>query len=103
LGDWVSLVAGPLGALASLCIFLWGFKVGWWSTSLEVKAWTARATRAETQVDMVLPQVEKVLALVTTVAEEQKELARFTAVLMSFMEEQKREQVAARPAPRRGS
>lgn len=84
MSDWVSLVSGPLGALAALAIFLWGFKQGWWSTGLEVKAWRERATRAETQVDTVLPAMEKLTALVAKTAEDQKEIARLTGALLKF-------------------
>lgn len=85
MSDWVSLVSGPLGALAALAIFLWGFKQGWWSTGLEVKAWRDRAERAEKQVDTVLPAMEKLTSLVARTAEDQVEIARLTAALLKFM------------------
>lgn len=100
MNEWVTAVSGPLGALATLALFLWGFRAGWWSTALEVQAWKDRATRAEHQVDTILPALEKVGGIVTRTSEAQAENARVQALLLSFMEDLQR---GTRDHPRKGS
>ncbi len=98
--QWVTVVSGPLGALATLALFLYGFRAGWWSTALEVQAWRERALRAEGQVDTILPALERVSGIVTQTSSEQKETARVMAVLLSFMEDLRADRANH---PRKGS
>ena len=58
------------GASGALLLFVLGFKLGWWRTKWEVEAWKEladqaiealkeRVKRAETQVDTLLPALER--------------------------------------------
>ena len=58
------------GAAGALLLFVVGFARGWWRTKWEVEAWKEmadqaiaalkeRVTRAETQVDTLLPAIDR--------------------------------------------
>lgn len=89
MSDWVALVSGPLGALAAVVLFLYGFRQGWWCTSAERDAWKDRSQRAEEKVDTLLPITEKLVDRVEEIARVQGALHADTQWLARTLGAQK--------------
>lgn len=56
-GPWQWVIQA--GATGALVLLLYALHQGWFRTSQEIDAWKGRSDRSETQVDTLLPAVEK--------------------------------------------
>ena len=66
---WTLVAQGGAGATAAVVLFLFGFKMGWWSTSQEVQSWKHQLTRMEELIDELVPAVRTLTETVNRLRE----------------------------------